>query len=258
MSLNSLIDRLSRDLKPVRRQSVWRDIAIIAVICIAEIIVFFVLGAALPDMPMRMHQPTFWWRLVSLGLIAVISGIPAILSFTPTYSPRRALRWLLVVIGVCLAAGLCIGAGPDDLESLARRIDWTNGIQCAAKMIALSVPPGPWARCADAPRCCDRREQNSLVGRYCRGGVGSVCVRVCLPVQRSTLHRRLVHWRLRHCRSGLTSNTAPPVSLVGACYHDVFDVLREAREWACTQAVLRGSVSEWPGRPRRKGTAHAS
>lgn len=141
MSLDLLIDRLSRDLKPVRRQSVWRDIAIIAVICIAEIIVFFVLGAALPDMPMRMHQPTFWWRLVSLGLIAVISGIAAILSFTPTYSPRRALRWLLVVIGVCLAAGLCIGAGPDDLESLARRIDWTNGIQCAAKMIALSVPP---------------------------------------------------------------------------------------------------------------------
>jgi hypothetical protein len=74
-------------------------------------------------------------------LIAVISSIPAILSFTPTYSPRRALRWLLVVIGVCLAAGLCIGAGPDDLESLARRIDVTNGIQCGAKKIALSVPP---------------------------------------------------------------------------------------------------------------------
>jgi hypothetical protein len=141
MSFDSLIDRLSGDLKPVRPPRLWRDVAIIAAICVAEIIIFFALGAALPDMPMRMLQPTFWWRLVSLGLIAVISGIPAILSFTPTYSPRRALRWLFVVISVCLAAGLCIGAGPDDLESLARRIDWTNGIQCAAKMIALSVPP---------------------------------------------------------------------------------------------------------------------
>jgi hypothetical protein len=140
MTLDSLIDRLSRDLKPVRSRRLWRDIAILAAICIAEIIVFFALGAALPDMSMRMRQPTFWWRLVSLGLIAVISGVPAILSFTPTYSPRRALRWLFVVIGVCLAAGLCIGAGPHNLESLARRIDWTNGIQCAAKMIALSVP----------------------------------------------------------------------------------------------------------------------
>jgi hypothetical protein len=141
MSFDSLIDRLSGDLKPVRPPRLWRDVAIIAAICVAEIIIFFALGAALPDMPMRMLQPTFWWRLVSLGLIAVISGIPAILSFTPTYSPRRALRWLFVVIGVCLAAGLCIGVGPDDLDSLARRIDWTNGIQCAAKMIALSVPP---------------------------------------------------------------------------------------------------------------------
>jgi hypothetical protein len=141
MSFDSLIDRLSGDLNPVRPRRLWRDVPIIAAICVAEIIVFFALGVALPNMPMRMHQPTLWWRLVSLGLIAVISGVPAILSFTPTYSPRRALRWLSVVIGVCLAAGLSIGAGPDDLESLARRIDWTNGIQCAAKMIALSVPP---------------------------------------------------------------------------------------------------------------------
>ena len=141
MSLDLLIDRLSGDLKPVRPRRVWRDTATIAAVCVAEIIVFFALGAALPNMPMRMHQPTFWWRLVSLGLIAAISGIPAILSFSPIYSPRRALRWIFVVIAVCLAAGLCIGAGPDDLESLARRIDWTNGIQCASKMIALSVPP---------------------------------------------------------------------------------------------------------------------
>lgn len=140
-SFGSLIDQLSRDLRPARPQRIWRDIAIIAAICVAEIIVFFALGAALPDMPMRMHQPTFWWRVVSLGLIAVISAIPAILSFSPTYSPRGDLRWVLLVIAVCLAAGLSIGAGPDDVESLVRRIEWTNGIQCAAKMIALSIPP---------------------------------------------------------------------------------------------------------------------
>jgi hypothetical protein len=141
MSFDSLIDRLSRNLKPVRPRRLWRDAAIITAICVTEIVVFFALGAALPDMPMRMQQPTFWWRLVSLGLIAMISAVPAILSFTPTYSPRRPLRRLFVVVGVCLAAGLCISAGPDDLKSLAGRIDWTDGVQCAAKMIALSVPP---------------------------------------------------------------------------------------------------------------------
>ena len=141
MSSDSLIDQLAGNLKPVRPRRFWREVAIIASICIAEIIVFFALGAALPDMPMRMRQPTFWWRLVSLGLIAVISGIPAILSFSPTYSPRRAPRWIFVVIGVCLLAGLSIKIGPDELETLIRRIDWRDGIQCASKMIALSIPP---------------------------------------------------------------------------------------------------------------------
>lgn len=141
MSFDSLIDRLSKDLKPVRPRRFRRDVVIVAAICVAEIAVFFALGAALPDMPMRVHQPTFWWRLVSLGLIAVVSATPAIFSFSPAYSPRRGLRGVLLVIAVCLAAGLCISAGPDDLESLARRIDWTNGIQCAAKVIALSIPP---------------------------------------------------------------------------------------------------------------------
>jgi hypothetical protein len=141
MSFDSLIARLTDDLKPVRPRRFRRDVVIIAAICVAEIAVFFALGAALPDLPTRMHQPTFWWRLVSLGIIVVIGGIPAIFSFSPTYSPHRGLRWVLLVIALCLAAGLCISAGPGDLESLGRRVDWTNGIQCTAKMITLSIPP---------------------------------------------------------------------------------------------------------------------
>lgn len=141
MTFDSLVDRLSRDLKPVRARRLSREVCIIGAVCITEMIVFFALGAALPDMPMRMHQPTFWWRLASLGLIATISGVPAILSFSPTYSPRRNLRWIFIIIGIFLVAGLCISAGRNDAGSLARRIDWTNGIQCAGKMIALSVPP---------------------------------------------------------------------------------------------------------------------
>jgi hypothetical protein len=53
----------------------------------------------------------------------------------------RGLRWVFVVIGACLVVGLCFNTRPDDLESLLRRIDGTNGIQCAGKMIALSLPP---------------------------------------------------------------------------------------------------------------------
>jgi hypothetical protein len=140
-SLISLIDQLADDLKPVRPRRISRDMTIIASICLAEIVMFFALGAALPVMPMRMHQPTFWWRLLSLGLIAVISFVPAVLSFSPTHSPRRALRRICGVIVVCLLAGLWFNEGGDELANLIRRIDWRDGIQCAAEMIALSIPP---------------------------------------------------------------------------------------------------------------------
>ena len=74
MSYESLIDRLSEDLKPVRRRRLGIDLAIVAAICAIELALFFGMGAARPDMPMMMKQPTFWWRLQSLGLIALISG----------------------------------------------------------------------------------------------------------------------------------------------------------------------------------------
>jgi hypothetical protein len=84
MPHESLIDELAAGLKPVRRRRVWVDLVAVALICAAEIIVFFAVGAARPDMPMMMKQPTFWWRLASLGLIAGISGILAILTQAPT------------------------------------------------------------------------------------------------------------------------------------------------------------------------------
>ncbi len=141
MAHESLVDQLTARLRPVRRRRAWIDLVVMASICALEVIVFFMAGAARPDMPMMMQQPTFWWRLGSLGLIAGISGILAILSLSPTYSPRRNLRWVLAVAAVCLAAGLFIDRGPDETLSIVRRIDLTDGIRCAGKMIALSIPP---------------------------------------------------------------------------------------------------------------------
>jgi len=92
-------------------------------------------------MPMMMQQPTFWWRLVSLGLISVLSGALALLSFNPAYSPRRGLRWVGLIIAICLVFGLCINAGPSGLDAFIQRINWTSGIVCARKMILLSLPP---------------------------------------------------------------------------------------------------------------------
>jgi hypothetical protein len=141
MRYDSLINRLSEDLKPVRRRRVGIDLAIVAAICAIELALFFIMGASRADMPAMMKQPTFWWRLQSLGLIALVSGTLAVLSFSPTYSPRRGLRWLAAIVFFCLALGPCISAGSGDFGSILRRLNWTNGVQCAGKIILLSIPP---------------------------------------------------------------------------------------------------------------------
>jgi hypothetical protein len=141
MSYESLINRLSEDLKPVRRRRAGIDLAIVAAICAIELVLFFLMGAARPDMPMMMQQPTFWWRLQSFGLIALISFTLAVLSFSPTYVPRRGLRWLAAVVVLCLVIGLCLSAGSEDVMSIVRRLDWSHGVQCAGKIILLSIPP---------------------------------------------------------------------------------------------------------------------
>ena len=140
MRHDRLIDRLTGELKPVRRRRLSVDIAVIAAICAAEVFLFFAMKAQRPDMPMQMHQMSFWWRLASLGLIAVISGAVAILSFNPAYSPRRAIRWLLLIAVICLASGMFINAGPQARLSFLARLNWHAGLQCTYKMVLLSIP----------------------------------------------------------------------------------------------------------------------
>ena len=140
MSYESLISRLTEDLKPVRRRRLGVDIMIVVLICAVELALFFHFGFARSDMPVMMKQPTFWWRLVSLGLISLLSGALALLSFNPAYSPRWGIRWVALIVVVCLVFGLCINAGPGGLNAIIHRLSWMNGIMCAIKMIALSIP----------------------------------------------------------------------------------------------------------------------
>lgn len=135
-----LVDHLVSDLKPVRSRRVGRDVLILLSIFVVEFALFLSLGAMRPDMSMAMKLPSFWWKLASLGLIALVGGAIALFSFDPVRSPRRGLRWLAAIIVVCLAAGWCIDASRAGWPALAARVDWRHGLQCVCKMVALSVP----------------------------------------------------------------------------------------------------------------------
>ena len=67
-----LVERLSRNLRPVRPRSVFREALLLLVIGIVEVAALLGLGFMRPDMPAAMEAPSFWWKLTSMGLIAVL------------------------------------------------------------------------------------------------------------------------------------------------------------------------------------------
>ncbi len=138
MQTDPLIDRLTSELKPVRRRTAWSDAIALAALCVIELGLF--VGMLRPDMPMATNLLSFWWKLTSLGLIALVSGTVAIMSLDPVRSPRRGLRWIVPLIAVCMALGWILDASRGGLPALLSRLDWPNGLQCLYKMVVLSVP----------------------------------------------------------------------------------------------------------------------
>ncbi len=140
MSTDRVVDRLASDLKPIRRRRVAGDALILGITCAVELALFLGLGAMRPDMPLAMEQPSFWWKLTSLGLIAAVGSAVAISSFDPVESPRRGLRWLVALIALCLVVGWGIDAARDGVPALAARVNWRGGLQCVYEMALLSLP----------------------------------------------------------------------------------------------------------------------
>ena len=141
MRTESLLDRLCQDLRPVRRRSIAREAQLLLFLGAVEAAAFLGMGFMRPDMPVAMEAPSFWWKLTSMGLIAVLGAGVAILSADPVQSPRRGLRWILVCIVAILASGWLIDAAGHGTADLVRRLDWSQGVQCVWKMIVLSIPP---------------------------------------------------------------------------------------------------------------------
>jgi hypothetical protein len=140
MRTEALVEALSRDFKPVRPRSMLRDAIILCGVGLVELLAFFAAGLMRPDMHHAMYMPSFWWKMASMGVIAVSGVTVALLSADPTRSPRAGLRWLAICIAAIFATGWLVDSMHDGLGELLKRLDWTMGIQCTWKMVVLSVP----------------------------------------------------------------------------------------------------------------------
>ncbi len=140
MSIDRLVDRLSGGLKPVRRRRATRDALVLLALGAVQLGLFAQFGGMRHDMPAAMGRPSFWWKLSSLGLIATVGGVVAVLSLDPARSPRRGLRWVAALAGACLLAGWGLDAARDGWPALAARVRWREGLECAGQMALLSLP----------------------------------------------------------------------------------------------------------------------
>jgi hypothetical protein len=140
MRTDSLIERLGGDVRRVRRRSILRESVILLVIGLVELGAFLGMGFMRPDMPGAVDRPSFWWKLASMGLIAVLGAGVTVLSLDPTRSPRRGLYWILACIAASFASGWVIDASRNGMSDLLIRLDWTHGVQCVWKMVVLAVP----------------------------------------------------------------------------------------------------------------------
>ena len=140
MRTETLVEKLSHELRPVRRRSAVRDGMILSVAAALELAAFLGAGLMRPDMHHAMQMPSFWWRMTGMGVIAISGVTVALMSVDPTRSPRAGLRWLAGCVAIIFATGWLIDSMQGGVAELSGRLDWTMGVQCTWKMVALSVP----------------------------------------------------------------------------------------------------------------------
>ena len=140
MRTDSLIERLTGDLQPVRPRLMLYEGSILAGLGVSEVVLFLGASFMRPHSPLAVNPLSFWWKLLSVGLIAVLGAGTALYSIDPTRSPRRGLRWIVVCVAAIFTSGWLIAAAQNGFSHLLGRLHWRQGIQCAWTIIALSVP----------------------------------------------------------------------------------------------------------------------
>jgi len=140
MSNDALILELSAGLAPVRRRSVTREVAMLIGLGLTELALILGLGLMRPDMGQMIGSPYMFWKLGSLAVLAIISFVIAVRSFSPAFSPRKGLALVVVLAVAAIVTGLLIDPGPANQPTLLDRLSPVEGLLCAASIIVLSVP----------------------------------------------------------------------------------------------------------------------
>ncbi len=138
--VDAMLDALVAELKPVARRRPSRDWAAFALLAVAEVAAYLTMRGMRPDMPDAMSHMAFWWKALSLLVLAVVGVGTTIAALDPVRSPRRGLRLLAVVAAVAIAAGWVVDASRAGPADLVARLDWREGLDCVAFVVGCALP----------------------------------------------------------------------------------------------------------------------
>jgi hypothetical protein len=139
-----LINALVADLGAVQPRRAWHEVVMIGGLIMVELVLFAWLRDLRPDLPAAMVTPMFWWKSLSLGVIALLAAAVLLISLDPATSNRNRLsglwRGLAALAPVALALGWLIDAGASGDAALLARLDWREGLDCLSSVWLLSLP----------------------------------------------------------------------------------------------------------------------
>lgn len=141
MANEELVNRLAGELQPVSRWSARRELLLLVALAAIELVLFIAAGSPRSDMGSAMGNPSFWWKVGSLGLLAIVGAVTAVASFDPVLSPRRRMTLVAAMLGLALLAGWLVDALGSPGVGLMHRLDWRHGLECVSWILALSLPP---------------------------------------------------------------------------------------------------------------------
>ncbi|QXQ06389.1 DUF1109 family protein [Sphingosinicellaceae bacterium] len=140
MPTERLIDGLVAGLTPVRRRAPWRDVALLALVAAAELVLVTTSMPMRHDMGPAMHRMMFWWKLGGSLCITVASVAALVVLLTPDARPNAGRRRILGAAAAVLAGGVALvaaGAMPMGASPMA---EWREGFACMACIVLFGIP----------------------------------------------------------------------------------------------------------------------
>lgn len=140
MSTDALILELSTGLTPVRRRNIRREGLVLLAMVALELLLVAALGVTRPDMGAMILSPYMAWKLGSLAMLAMVSAVVALLSFSPPSSTRRGLAALSCLAALAIVAGVFISSSTQNARGIVERLEPMHGMICMAAIIVLALP----------------------------------------------------------------------------------------------------------------------